>query len=246
MNLALDFNFFYNAAAILGLLVLLNSIYQRYFMAFVLYKIMKLIHYDIETLKENLFTKVNEKVYSNVKDQKPKVLEIGIGAGENFRHFPKNSEVLILDKTDEFLPYLKESFSVRSDLEISKLYVEKAENMKSIESNSVDLVVHTFILCSVDDFQKVLNEIYRIMKPGGVCLFIEHSLADEFTFTRLMQKLIAKLWFICLDCRFKKMKLILNSSKYDTMSIEKYSFKNKLLFLVNPVYYGYGMKKISS
>ena len=54
--------------------------------------------------------------------------------------------------------------------------------MESIESASMDAVVHTFILCSVKDSDKVLSEIQRVLKPGGVCVFIEHSIDDKVLF----------------------------------------------------------------
>lgn len=39
-----------------------------------------------------------------------------------------------------------------------------AEDMKQIEDNSVDVVVATYVLCSVKDRNKTLNEIQRVLK----------------------------------------------------------------------------------
>ena len=93
------------------------------------------------------------------------ILELGIGTGENFRCFPHNSNITILDKTDIFLPVLQESIDQhRKDLTISKLVVNSAEKMSSIESNTMDAVVHTFVLCSIPDTTATLKEIYRVLK----------------------------------------------------------------------------------
>ena len=44
---------------------------------------------------------------------------------------------------------------------------------------SFDTAVCTYTLCSVDDPVKVLSELRRILKPGGVLLFLEHGLSPD-------------------------------------------------------------------
>jgi len=122
--------------------------------------------------------------------------------------------------------------------------VEKAEEMHGLESNSMDLVVHTFILCEVDDAQKVLDEIYRVLKPGGVCVFLEHSLADKNrSFLRFFQQLIEPVWYAVLDCKFKNVGGMLNLCKYDKICLKRIDVENRMLFLCNPICYGYASKK---
>lgn len=44
---------------------------------------------------------------------------------------------------------------------------------------SFDSVVTTFTLCSVADQAQVLREIRRVLRPGGVALFLEHGSAPD-------------------------------------------------------------------
>ena len=137
------------------------------------------------------------------------------------------------------MSFLKESFKIRPDLQVAKLIVSKAEEMNGIKSNSMDLVVHTFTLCSVDKYELVLDQIYRVLKPGGVCVFIEHSLDCQNIFRKSIQKLIAPLWFMLFDCQFKDIKTILSKSKYRIIDLNETCC---LGYISDPIVYGFGKK----
>ncbi len=53
-----------------------------------------------------------------------------------------------------------------------------AENLP-VETASFDVAVSTLVLCTVGDPRRALAELYRVLKPGGRLLFIEHVRADE-------------------------------------------------------------------
>ncbi|RNA24008.1 methyltransferase 7A [Brachionus plicatilis] len=205
---------------------------------------MNFVHSNLEVVKPKLFDEAISQVKTNKKNDRLEILELGIGTGENFKHFPKGSNVTILDKTDIFLPYLNESIKKnnRQDLNVSKLVVSKAEEMVGIESDSMDVVVHTFILCSVNDYKKVMSEIYRVLKPGGVCIFIEHSIDNENKPRKYMQKVIEP---ALSDCKFLDMKKVLSSGPYDHLELKKYRVNRALITFINPIVYGYGFKSLN-
>ncbi len=43
--------------------------------------------------------------------------------------------------------------------------VASGENLRAVEDNSMDVVVCTLVLCSVQDTQKVLREAKRVLRP---------------------------------------------------------------------------------
>ncbi|RNA45256.1 methyltransferase 7A [Brachionus plicatilis] len=204
----------------LVMMIVSLKVFTIFFSGAFLNLIMRFIHSNLETVKMKLF----DEAISNIKNTKKnsgnlEILELGIGTGENFRHFPKGS----------------------NDLNVSKLVVSKAEEMVGIESNSMDVVVHTFILCSVDDNKKVMNEIYRILKSDGVCIFMEHSVDLKKKPKKYIQSIIGPL---ITDCKFINMEKVLSSGPYDHLELKFYQINKFWMTLVNPIIYGYGLKKI--
>ena len=44
---------------------------------------------------------------------------------------------------------------------------------------SVDAVVCTLVLCSVDDARQAIREVRRILKPDGRLVFVEHVRPED-------------------------------------------------------------------
>ncbi|HFB65958.1 MAG TPA: class I SAM-dependent methyltransferase [Aeromonadales bacterium] len=69
----------------------------------------------------------------------------------------------------------------------------KAESLL-IAENSLDYVVSTLVCCSVKDLQGSLNEINRVLKPGGRYIFMEHVAANDGSRCRRWQNRINPFW----------------------------------------------------
>lgn len=212
----------------------------KFFYPAVLSFLMKSIHSKIIDLKSKHFQEALSRLKTR-KSDRLEILELGIGCGENFKNFPPGSNVTILDKTDIFLPYLKESIkkNKREDLHVSRLVLNSAESMIDIDSASMDVVVHTLMLCSVNDYRLVLNEIYRVLKPGGVCIFMEHSLDKKNLARKFLQNILENPFNYC---KFLDMNKVLKNGLYEELVLKEHSIPNIYLTHVNPIVYGYGIK----
>jgi SAM-dependent methyltransferase len=57
-----------------------------------------------------------------------------------------------------------------------------------------DAVVSTLVLCSVADPPRALEEIHRVLKPGGRLVFIEHVAAQDGSSRLRWQRRLEPLW----------------------------------------------------
>lgn len=122
--------------------------------------------------------KINEGRKSILsKITEAEILEIGFGTGINLKFYPENVKKIIgVDANEGMLKqYRKKSKHDKVEL---KLLYQNAESLPSSD-NSIDAVVSTYTLCSIKNINSALNEILRVLKPGGKYYFLEHGLADN-------------------------------------------------------------------
>jgi len=99
------------------------------------------------------------------------VLEIGGGTGANLAHY-RNVDRVTIAEPDPFMrnrigPKLDEA---RVPVEVSAAGAEALP----YPDGSFDTVVSTLVLCTVPDQEAALDEVRRVLRPGGRLLFIEH------------------------------------------------------------------------
>jgi ubiquinone/menaquinone biosynthesis C-methylase UbiE len=106
------------------------------------------------------------------------VLEIGFGTGLNLAYYPSNSVQKIT--TVDVNPGMNQIAQKRiAASTISVDYqVLNGEKLPMADA-TFDTVVSTWTLCSIKQVEQAIAEIYRVLKPGGKFLFIEHGLSNE-------------------------------------------------------------------
>ena len=105
------------------------------------------------------------------------VLEIGVGSGLNLPLYGGAVERVVgLDPSPELLARAAR-VAVKGDVAVH--LVRGSAEAIPLPDRSVDAVVTTWTLCSIPDARRALGEMRRVLKPGGVLLFVEHGLAPE-------------------------------------------------------------------
>ena len=104
------------------------------------------------------------------------VLEIGFGSGYNLPFYKGVEGLYALDPSQELYDYASERIK---SVSFPVTYLKASAEHIPLAENSVDTVVSTWSLCSVDDVPKVLQEIRRVLKPQGKFIFVEHGQSPE-------------------------------------------------------------------
>ncbi len=107
------------------------------------------------------------------------VLEIGAGDGGNLSLYPSGVRLTLLEPNPFMIAYLEEACAARNGDCLS--VIEGQGERLPFPDRHFDTVVTTHVLCSVGDQPQVLREVRRVLRPGGLFLFLEHVAAQPHT-----------------------------------------------------------------
>lgn len=128
-----------------------------------------------------LFRRLRKKLWAQASGVH--ILEIGVGTGKNFPFYPDDARITAID----FSPKMLEM--ARRKQQRKQIAVDLAlMDVQSLEyaDNSFDTVIASFVFCSVPKPRKGLKELYRVCKPGGQVLLLEHVLSSNKALATLM------------------------------------------------------------
>jgi ubiquinone/menaquinone biosynthesis C-methylase UbiE len=105
------------------------------------------------------------------------ILEIGFGTGLNLPYYPP--PVRRLTAVDpNFGMYRRARGRIKqAGIEVDRRVL--GGQRLPFEDGTFDCVVSTFTLCSIEQVGQAMREVYRVLKPGGKFLFLEHGLSPE-------------------------------------------------------------------
>ncbi|MCP4927333.1 MAG: methyltransferase domain-containing protein [Gammaproteobacteria bacterium] len=116
-----------------------------------------------------------------------RVLEVGFGTGMNLPYYSANIDHFfglepsgkLLDKAEEI---------IQNTVFPVDIINSGAEDIP-LETNSIDTIVTTWTLCSIPPIESALQEMRRVLKPGGRLLFLEHGQAPDEKIARLQRRM---------------------------------------------------------
>ena len=131
------------------------------------------------------------------------VLEIGAGTGANIDHYPDQVTRLVLTEPDKHMRRILELNVSNRGLEKTQVSDGTAEHIRAADE-SFDCIVAFLVFCCVSNLETALEEIKRVLKPGGYFVFLEHVAAAEGTSRRRWQNRLNPIWRIMGGCHLNR------------------------------------------
>lgn len=103
-----------------------------------------------------------------------RVLEVGAGTGTNFEFYPAGVTEVVAVEPERRLAALAEEAAVRAGVPVT-VTADTVEQFADDEP--FDAVVCSLVLCSVDDPESVVKQLFSVLKPGGQLRYLEHVAA---------------------------------------------------------------------
>lgn len=124
----------------------------------------------MKPLEKNILTEIREKLIPIASGN---ILELGYGTGVNFQYYDPASitDLFALDILSRSIARTKARFPI--------MFVEGHAEEIPFPDQYFDTVVETLVFCSVQNLNKSIDEVLRVLKPGGIFIFIDHVKPPE-------------------------------------------------------------------
>ncbi|KAL2510109.1 S-adenosyl-L-methionine-dependent methyltransferase superfamily protein [Forsythia ovata] len=129
------------------------------------------------------------QLFSNLRGKADKILEIGIGTGPNLKYYANDPGIHVfgIDPNSKMKKYAVAAAEAAGLPPSNFKFMQAVAEALPLNDASVDAVVGTLVLCSVKDVDLTLQEVRRVLKPGGFYVFVEHVAAKDGTILRFVQ-----------------------------------------------------------
>jgi SAM-dependent methyltransferase len=161
---------------------------------------------------------------------KGNVLELGFGTGHNLPFYPADVErVVAIDPSSASYELAQKRIAAAPfPVEYLPLTGERIEAPDA----SFDAAVSTFTLCTVGDPVATLEQIRRVLKPGGRLHLLEHGLADDVAVQRWQTRFNGINGLLLGGCRLNRnIERLVRDAGFSFDRIDKYYLEGDPKFL---------------
>ncbi len=134
-----------------------------------------------------------------VANARGRTLEIGAGTGANIPHYPDGIDALLL--AEPFEPMRRRLERKLGESRSSARTLDASAEALPVDDESVDTVVSTLVLCTVDFPDRALAEIARVLRPEGQLLYVEHVRSHSPRIARWQDRLETPWRHFAAGCR---------------------------------------------
>ena len=170
-----------------------------------------------------------------------RIVELGAGVGANFAHLPEGATVVAVEPSEAMHAALRRRAEERGvDLELLGARGERLP----LPDASVDEVICSLVLCTVDDPVRTVAEVRRILRPGGRFRFVEHVAAPAWSPRRWLQHGIRRPWsWIFEGCDLcRDTGALVEAAGFSSATVHRGRFRRSVFVPVNTVVSGIAVK----
>jgi len=137
-----------------------------------------------------------------VRHARGRVVEIGFGSGLNLPHYPQAAQSLVAVDPNEGM-----HARARPRIAASRIPVEviqgSAERLPLADAG-FDTAVSTLTLCTVAEPARALAELWRVLRPDGRLLLMEHGLSEDDGVARWQQRFNGLQRIVACGCNLNR------------------------------------------
>ncbi len=130
----------------------------------------------------------NRAVRARVCEQlRGDVIELGFGTGLNARYYPPGVSRVVAVEPSKVCMRIAEPRIAATSIAIE--YGGLTGEHLDVPSHEFDTALSTWTLCSIPNLGAALEELRRVLKPGGTFHFIEHGHAPDESVVRWQERM---------------------------------------------------------
>lgn len=98
-------------------------------------------------------------------------LEVAVGTGLNLGQYPEDVALTGIDLSERMLDIARDRAA-----ELGRTPTLRKANAEELpfDADTYDTVVCTFGLCTIPDLERAVDEMIRVLRPGGALILVDH------------------------------------------------------------------------